>query len=60
MKTNQTKMQSPKVIHLIPINDDKPHYEHLGCHCMPKFEVGVDDEGNGWLLITHNAFDGRK
>jgi hypothetical protein len=41
-----------KVIHILPINDMRPHIESRYCLCNPKIEE------NGFLII-HNAYDGR-
>ena len=38
------------MIHIIPRNDLKPHYERTDCHCIP--EVDWENE-----LVIHNAFD---
>ena len=42
--------------HILPINDLKIHIENSTCHCSP--EVQLLD--NGYLLVIHNAYDGRK
>jgi hypothetical protein len=43
-------------IHIIPINDLKPHDETTTCDCFPK----VQFEDNGEMLVIHNSFDGRE
>lgn len=42
-------------IHIIPINDTKPHVEESTCECGPKLEVE-----NGEMIFIHNSFDGRE
>lgn len=37
-------------IHVIPINDIKPHLESINCWCVPKI---CTDES---LVIVHNVF----
>lgn len=49
---NQNDEQSTGIIHVLPINDLRPHVESKYCLCKPIIEE------NG-LLIIHNAFDGR-
>jgi hypothetical protein len=40
------------VIHVLPINDVKPHVEAgFYCHCKPR----IDGE-----LVIHNSYDGRE
>ena len=43
-------------IHVLPVNDLKPHEESgVGCPCKPRIEVvGAD------LIIVHNAWDNRE
>lgn len=48
-------VQTPWAIHVVPIEDDKPHYIELHCHCNPRKEVAA----NGHLIVIHDAFDGR-
>jgi hypothetical protein len=43
------------VIHVIPLNDLKPHrYSHV-CHCIPEVEC---EDGN--MVVVHNSYDGRE
>jgi hypothetical protein len=43
------------ILHIIPINDLIEHEENSKCQCNPTAEV-IE---NGYILITHNAKDGR-
>lgn len=43
------------MIHIIPLNDLKPHTEDSMCTCGPS----VITE-NGEMICTHNAYDGRE
>lgn len=44
-----------EIIHVIPVNDLKPHRESYVCHCEPKIE---NHTGN--MICIHNSFDGRE
>jgi hypothetical protein len=41
-------------LHVLPVNDLKPHRESVTCHCDPRVEAV-----KGTMLVIHNAFDGR-
>ena len=42
-------------IHVLPVDDVKPHTETTSCPCNPRVEViGAN------LLVVHNAFDHRE
>ncbi|HYE68381.1 MAG TPA: hypothetical protein VEA58_07195 [Anaerovoracaceae bacterium] len=43
------------MIHVLPINDLKPHEETTTCHCEPNII-----EESGELIVVHNSFDGRE
>ena len=44
------------IIHILPVNDLKPHEEEgTACQCEPKIEF-VEGE----MLVIHNAFDHRE
>jgi len=45
------------MIHILPINDIKPHTEDSTCKCNPKIET-IEDTGE--LMCVHNSFDGRE
>jgi hypothetical protein len=45
-------------IHTIPVGDTAEHSLHADCACGPKLEYPGGD-GDGVLLVVHNAFDGR-
>ncbi|MES2382365.1 MAG: hypothetical protein V4538_15065 [Bacteroidota bacterium] len=42
-------------LHVLPINDIKPHEETTTCECEPNviFE-------NGEMIVVHNSYDGRE
>jgi len=44
------------MIHILPINDIKPHQELSTCGCNPTIEALEDGE----IMIIHNSFDGRE
>lgn len=41
----------PVQVHVMPVNDLRPHDESLQCWCRP-----VDDAG----VVVHNSMDGRE
>jgi hypothetical protein len=41
-------------VHVIPINDLRPHEESLACPCRPRRNVGQPN------VVVHNSFDGRE
>jgi len=43
------------MIHIIPVNDLKPHIESSTCECEPRIEIV-----NGEMIIIHHAFDKRE
>lgn len=45
-----------ETIHVLPVDDLKPHIESQACKCQPR----VDTFKNGNRVITHNSFDGRE
>ena len=44
-----------ETIHVLPLNDLKPHTESVACRCVPSVEN--IEEG---VVIVHNAYDGRE
>lgn len=42
-------------IHVLPLDDLKPHIESAACKCEPR----VEDREAG-TLVVHNAWDGRE
>lgn len=44
-----------KDIHVLPVNDLKPHSESRSCWCRP----ALKREGRG-VLVVHNSADGRE
>lgn len=48
-------------VHVVPINDIRPHT--TSCPCHPVVEMVVTDDGQHghmeWLVV-HNSFDGRE
>ena len=42
-------------IHILPVNDLKPHTEDSTCECKPRVEIV-----SGEMIIIHNAFDKRE
>lgn len=44
------------LLHILPINDIKPHEDTTTCHCNPSVEV--TDSGD--MMVIHNSFDGRE
>ena len=45
-------MSEQEIIHVLPLNDLRPHIESPHCPCRPRIE------GEG-CLIVHHAYDGR-
>ena len=43
-------------IHILPVNDLKPHIEASTCECKPKVEMLEDGE----MMVVHNSYDGRE
>ena len=43
------------IIHVLPINDVKPHKESSTCECEPRVEIV-----EGGMLVVHNSWDGRE
>ena len=43
-------------IHVLPLNDTKPHIESEDCPCMPEI---IDEYGSD-KIIVHNAWDNRE
>jgi len=39
------------MLHIIPVNDIKPHEETSTCHCGPSLEME-----SGEMIIVHNSF----
>jgi len=45
-----------KSVHIVPVKDLRRHNQRgRGCWCQPR----VDGLPNGWVLVVHNAVDGR-
>lgn len=44
-----------ETVHVLPVNDLKPHLESEACKCAPR----VEEVGNGRVVI-HNSYDGRE
>lgn len=44
-----------KMLHVIPVNDIKPHEELSTCHCGPRLIME-----NGEMILIHKSFDGRE
>lgn len=44
------------MIHILPVNDLKPHSESTTCECLPSIEMLE----NGEIMVVHNSFDGRE
>lgn len=45
-----------KRVHVLPINDLKPHSETgTSCECLPKVK-----QVEGGVIIVHNSWDGRE
>jgi len=44
------------MIHVLPINDKKPHIESIACKCRPVIEVNK----HGECVVVHNSWDGRE
>lgn len=42
-------------LHILPINDLKPHEKSTTCECEPK--VIYED---GEMIVIHNSYDGRE
>ncbi|MCK4500888.1 hypothetical protein KAU11_10335 [Candidatus Babeliales bacterium] len=49
------KIMSKTPIHIMPVNDIRPHTEKMTCNCKPKVE-----SRNKTMLVIHNAYDGRE
>ncbi len=45
----------PQQVHVTPRNDTIGHVLSICCECSPKIII----EGEGALLVNHNAIDGR-
>lgn len=43
------------MLHIIPLNDLKPHEESTTCDCEPSII-----EQSGEMICIHNAYDGRE
>ena len=43
------------IIHVLPIDDLKPHEENSTCECEPAVEIV-----EGGMLVIHNSWDGRE
>ena len=43
------------IIHVLPIDDLKPHEESSTCECEPRVEIV-----EGGMLVVHNSWDGRE
>lgn len=54
-ETRRTGVHGRHVIHVLPIDDLKPHDISSTCWCTPK----VKQEGRGFV-VTHVAEDGRE
>lgn len=42
-------------VHVVPIDDLKPHADSRHCSCLPKIEAA-----SGGFVIIHNSWDGRE
>jgi len=42
-------------VHVLPLNDLKPHEESRQCECRPR----VEKQGEG-TVVVHNSWDGRE
>lgn len=45
-----------ETVHVVPINDLKPHDDSIACACNPRLEFV---EG-GSTVVVHNSYDGRE
>lgn len=43
-------------VHVLPVDDLKPHIESAACKCQPR----VDTVRNGNRVVVHNSYDGRE
>lgn len=48
---------TPRVVHVMPNWEHGKHTESYGCKCCPEIELGVNDNGTGWMLIVHEPFE---
>ena len=43
------------IVHVLPVDDLKPHEESSTCKCEPRIEIV-----EGGMLVVHNSWDGRE
>jgi hypothetical protein len=51
------------VIHIVPLDDLKPHEEEgTQCHCSPRVFFSDPDTGEAFAeaIVVHRSFDGRE
>lgn len=50
------------MLHVLPIQDEKPHIHSTDCPCNPKVEWNDPHSGEAYStgLVVHDAWDGRK
>jgi hypothetical protein len=44
-------------VHVLPVNDLRPHEETRWCPCRPSLERPVEGAG---VVVVHNSWDGRE
>lgn len=44
-------------VHVLPVDDLKPHEENRLCPCRPSLERVAEADG---VVVIHNSFDGRE
>jgi hypothetical protein len=49
----------PAEIHLVPIDDLRPHHSEA-CPCDPSIEMRVAGDGYASWRVSHNSFDRRE
>lgn len=43
------------VVHVLPVNDSKPHDESEACECCPRIRPTL-----GGYVVVHNSYDRRE